>query len=99
MSFSARAKIMRDFESELAIMVELRSPRIVSVFGVVTNDPSYLGLVVEYCSGGDLRTRLDEQPNIDPAQKKLWLSDISLGMKYLYDRHVEHRDVIFVRTT
>jgi hypothetical protein len=44
-----------------AIMVKLRSPRIVAVFGVVTTDPSWMGLVVEFCGGGDLRTRLDAE--------------------------------------
>ena len=31
-----RNKMMKDFATELAIMVKLRSPRIVSVYGVVT---------------------------------------------------------------
>ena len=43
--------MMKDFSTELAIMVKLRSPRIVQVFGVVTTDTSYLGLVVEMCAG------------------------------------------------
>ena len=52
---AARNKMMKAFATELAIMVKLRSPRIVAVFGVVTTDPSWMGLVVEYCGGGDLR--------------------------------------------
>ena len=51
--------MMRDFSTELAIMVKLRSPRIVAVYGVVTTDTTWLGLVVEYCGGGDLREALD----------------------------------------
>ena len=111
---SKRARILHDFCTELAIMVELRSPRCVSVFGVVTADPTFLGLVVEFCEGGDLRTRLDRRSeeegigeaedvqevksgslsdDIEPDQKKLWLSDIASGMQYLYAKKIEHRDL------
>ena len=44
-----RAKVMKAFATELSIMTQLRSPRIVSVIGAVTVDSSYLGLVLEYC--------------------------------------------------
>ena len=76
-------------------MVKLRSPRIVQVFGVVTTDSSWLGLVVEYCSGGDLRAALDadDAASIDEAQRRSWLSDIAMGMAYLYSKGVEHRDL------
>ena len=86
---------MKDFATELAIMVKLRSPRIVSVYGVVTTDSSWLGLVVEYCAGGDLREALDadDAASIDEAQRRSWLSDIALGMAYLYSKGVEHRDL------
>jgi serine/threonine protein kinase len=87
--------MMKDFSTELAIMVKLRSPRIVQVFGVVTTDASYLGLVVEYCGGGDLREALDadDAASIDEAQRRSWLSDIAMGMSYLYSKGVEHRDL------
>ena len=50
----ARGRVMKAFSTELAIMVKLRSPRVVSVLGVVTSDPAWLGLVVEYMAGGTL---------------------------------------------
>ena len=87
--------MMKDFSTELAIMVKLRSPRIVAVYGVVTTDSTWLGLVVEYCGGGDLREALDadDAASIDEAQRRSWLSDIALGMAYLYSKGVEHRDL------
>ena len=95
MTATKRNKMMKDFATELAIMVKLRSPRIVSVYGVVTTDSSWLGLVVEYCAGGDLREALDadDAASIDEAQRRSWLSDIALGMAYLYSKGVEHRDL------
>ena len=88
--------MMKDFSTELAIMVKLRSPRIVAVFGVVTTDASYLGLVVEMCAGGTLREALeadDYATAVDEAQRRRWLLDVALGMSYLYSKGVEHRDL------
>ena len=56
-------------------MVKLRSPRIVSMYGVVTTDSSWLGLVVEYCAGGDLREALDADDyatSVDEKQRRSW---------------------------
>ena len=77
-------------------MVKLRSPRIVQVFGVVTTDTSWLGLVLEYCEGGTLREALEAEDYataVDEAQRRRWLSDVALGMAYLYSKGVEHRDL------
>merc|ERR1719271_1594811 len=53
-----RNKMMKDFSTKRNKMMRLRSPRIVAVYGVVTTDTTWLGLVVEYCGGGDLREAL-----------------------------------------
>ena len=81
MTASGRAKVLKAFSTELAIMVKLRSPRIVQVFGVVTTDTSYLGLVVEMCAGGALREALeadDYATAVDEAQRRRWLLDQSV---------------------
>ena len=96
MTASGRAKVLKAFSTELAIMVKLRSPRIVQVFGVVTTDASYLGLVVEMCAGGALREALEAEDYataVDEAQRRSWLLDVALGMSYLYSKGVEHRDL------
>ena len=93
MSALAREKIFKAFATELAIMIKLRSPRVVNVYGAVTTDPSYMGMVIEFCSGGDLRTRLDTDWNVVDRQRGRWLLDIALGMMYLYEHKVEHRDL------
>ena len=57
--------------------------------------PAKYYLVMEYCSGGDLREALDadDAASIDEAQRRSWLSDIAMGMAYLYSKGVEHRDL------
>jgi tRNA A-37 threonylcarbamoyl transferase component Bud32 len=91
-----RAKVLKAFATELTIMTQLRSPRIVSVIGAITVDSSFLGLVLEYCEGGTLREALavdDYATAVDEAQRRRWLLDVALGMSYLYSKGVEHRDL------
>ena len=72
MTFKKREKMISDFAQELSIMVRLRSPRIALVLGVVTTDPSYLGLVMEYLPGGSLRQALDEGGDLSDDTRRVW---------------------------
>ena len=49
------AKMLNSFKGELAIMVRLRSPRVLSSTAQSATDSTFLGLVMEYCPGGSLR--------------------------------------------
>ena len=88
-----RQKMVNSFKSELAIMVRLRSPRVVQVFGVVTTNPEFLGFVLEFLQGGSLRQVLDDDGRVEEPMRRVWVSDIARGMAYLYSQGVEHRDL------
>lgn len=94
LSMNERQRLLRELSSELAIMMQLHSPLIVRVFGVVTKDPDFFGLVLEYMAEGSLRDRLDETENIIALEcRRSWLADIARGMCYLHRHDVEHRDL------
>ena len=88
-----RQKMLNSFKSELAIMVRLRSPRVVQVFGVVTTNPEFLGFVLEFLQGGSLRQVLDDDGRVEEPMRRVWVSDVARGMAYLYSQGVEHRDL------
>ena len=88
-----RQKMLNSFKGELAIMVRLRSPRVAQFYGVVTTDSTFLGLVMEYCPGGSLRDALNTDDEITSDRRRMWVSDVALGMSYLYSQGVEHRDL------
>ena len=60
---------------------------------MVTTDPTFLGLVMEFCPGGSLRGALDTEDEITSDRRRVWVSDVALGMAYLYSQGVEHRDL------
>ena len=79
--------------TDIAIMVRLRSPRVAQFYGVVTTNSTFLGLVMEYCPGGSLRDALNTDDEITSDRRRIWVSDVALGMSYLYSQGVEHRDL------
>ena len=94
MTATKRQKMLNHFKSELAIMTQLRSPRVARFYGVVTTDTTFLGLVMEYCAGGSLRACLDgESGKVTADLQRVWGLDVALGMAHLYSQGVEHRDL------
>lgn len=74
-----RKKMLADFAAELSMMVLLSGPRVVQVVGVVTVDPRFLGLVMEYCPKGSLRRALDrDDEDITPENQRLWSTDVAV---------------------
>lgn len=51
MALNQRKKITESFMSELDVLVTLRHPSVLCVYGVITDDPVCLQLVVEYAPG------------------------------------------------
>ena len=51
MTLTQRKKITIDFMSELDVLVGLRHPSVLCVYGVITDDPTCLQLVMEYAQG------------------------------------------------
>jgi len=87
-----REKILSSFRREVKIACEVRSQRCVRLLGVVTTDPTYVGLVTEYLEGGSLRAALSSDAAIEQHQRT-WAADVAQGMKYLYAHGIEHRDL------
>ena len=72
-----REKLMTSFLNELKVMLDMFSPRIIRVYGICTIDPTFAGLVIEYCPEGDVRSYLDSNKPLDTQRKTRILMDIA----------------------
>lgn len=88
----------KEFRNEVALMGEIRSQNTVHILGSVTR-PTDLVIIMEYCDGGDLRSRLDGalqgEVQFDKDAQTNMLLDIAFGMRYLHGRpsQIIHRDL------
>ena len=86
---------------EAVMLSQLKHPRVVSyneVFlGSDTTKGNYVGIVMEYCSGGDLfqalcKQRAKKKP-ISQRRVKMWVLQLCEALAYLHSKQVIHRDV------
>eukprot|EP00937_MAST-01D_sp_MAST-1D-sp2_P002342 g2342.t1 len=94
-----RDRVIDDFNSELRIMVQLRNPRVVHIYGAIqqTNE---LMLVIELAPHGTVRELLDRRREaalpFDAENEELirrLLYETACGMHYLVQKGVLHHDL------
>jgi len=78
------------WRAEVAALMQLRHPNVVRCWGVVAADPM-LGIVLEYCAGGDVRHALKGAT----PPRFLWrvADGVAAGMAYMHGMGMLHRDL------
>jgi serine/threonine protein kinase len=82
-------RIANELKQEVSVHIKLRHPNIVTLMAMVF-EPEHYGVVLEYCTYGDVYKFLQLFP-VDWAWKLSLAYDISLGMNYL---HTQQRPII-----
>ncbi|XP_056381988.1 serine/threonine-protein kinase Nek11-like isoform X2 [Hyla sarda] len=81
---------------EAKLLGNLRHPFIVQFFGSFLEKTDFC-IVTEYCEGGDLHCYLQQQKdkgeNLTEGHVMEWLIQLLLGVNYLHERLVMHRDL------
>ncbi len=84
--------ILRRFHREAALIIQLDSPHIVTVYELDESTPTPF-IVMEYVAGVDLRTvlHLDAPLEVDRALR--WVRDIAAGIAVAHNTGLIHRDL------
>ncbi|XP_068786023.1 serine/threonine-protein kinase Nek5 isoform X1 [Struthio camelus] len=79
---------------EVNLLAKMKHANIVT-FYTSLQEKNKLYIVMEYCDGGDLMKRINMQHGVlfDEDQILSWFVQIALGLKYIHDRKILHRDV------
>jgi serine/threonine protein kinase len=80
------------FEREVRIMESIQHDNIVQLIDVIYGT-DLIFLIMEYCSGGDLLDVLDVSGPLADTDSRRILTDLVLGLEYLHDHNICHRDV------
>ncbi|KAI0347832.1 kinase-like protein [Trametopsis cervina] len=81
---------------EVRILTGLNHPGINRVFDV-HNDETFLYIFLQLCTGGDLFSYIvhhkDPESRLNEGEAKYIMYQLILGLKYLHEKHISHRDV------
>ncbi|EGD82718.1 NEK protein kinase [Salpingoeca rosetta] len=94
----ATTKEQRNAFQEAKLLSTLNHPNIVSHReSFISKDNAFLYIVMQYCEGGDLYTRLRQQAAtghlLPETQIMDWFVQIGLALQYLHDKNIMHRDL------
>lgn len=78
--------------SEVEILKSLDHPNILKVFEYFEDDSDYY-IVMEYCQGGDLFSKLESSGAVTERYAARLMKFLLSGLAYLHSRHVVHRDI------
>ncbi|XP_075886566.1 serine/threonine-protein kinase Nek5 isoform X3 [Nelusetta ayraudi] len=89
---SAREK--QSASHEVALLSSMKHGNIVSFFRSF-QEAGKLYIVMEFCDGGDLMRRINQQVGLLLPEEQIldWFLQICLGLKHIHDRKVLHRDI------
>ncbi|XP_077926082.1 serine/threonine-protein kinase Nek5 [Halichoerus grypus] len=81
-------------KKEVILLAKMKHPNIVTFFSSF-QEHNRLFIVMEYCDGGDLMRRIHRQRGVLFSEDQIlsWFVQISLGLKYIHDRKILHRDI------
>jgi len=85
-------KLRQALENEIRIMSESDHPNIVRLYDSL-REGCNLNLILEYCGGGSLEEYLLKKGPLPEEEVLHWLHELALGLKFLHDRNIVHRDI------
>ncbi len=83
---------IKRFQREVLAAAKLLHPNIVTAFDAGEQNGLHF-LVMEYVSGGDLKSLLDRQGPLTVAKALDYTQQIARGMQYAHDKQIIHRDI------
>lgn len=85
-----------DTVNEALVLVKLDHPNIIKYYESFADDSRFY-IVVEYCEGGDLYSRLQYLSKryqfLNEDEVLRWFFQVVSGVNYLHDRNILHRDI------
>lgn len=86
-------RILSEFNKEAIIMAQLgaQCPQLVRLFGICFEEP--YRLIMELLTRGSLYSLLRNDRTLDWTLKSNIARDVAIGLEFLHDRNVIHRDI------
>lgn len=86
-------KIRNDILDEARLQEQLKHERIVRLFHVVDASPVHICMILEYCGGGDLLTRIQEKGAYPEKLASIVVRNVLSALSYMHSKGICHRDL------
>jgi serine/threonine protein kinase len=90
--FLIEQNIFDRFEREVRLMESISHPHLVQLEEVIYL-PDWIGVVMEYCPGGDLLSYISGSAIIQEPQAATIFWQLCNAVKHLHSRNISHRDI------
>ena len=90
-----KEKDRQNIENEVLLLKQLRHPNIVSYKDSFIDKDNYYNIVMIYCDGGDIYTKIKNAKNNHFPETDIldWLVQLCLALSYVHDKKILHRDL------
>ena len=85
-------KLMKLFDTEMAVMSKIKHPNIMHLFEYMETANNYY-LVIQYCNNGDLEEHVKKCKRLSEDEAQYFLMQIMNGFRELHKYKIMHRDV------
>ncbi|RAO73232.1 uncharacterized protein BHQ10_009244 [Talaromyces amestolkiae] len=86
-------KHLKRVGAEFCISSSLHHPNIIQTFDLVQDTDGTFCQIMEYCSGGDVYTRVRSQGKLCATEANCYFKQLLRGLDYLHTTGVAHRDI------
>ena len=88
-------KDRKNIENEVLLLKELKHPNIVSYKDSFLDKENYYNIVMIYCDGGDIYSKIKNTKNKHFSESDIldWLVQLCLALSYIHDKKILHRDL------
>ncbi len=94
---SATQYVREATEREANLLSTLKHPNIITYVEAFYSWDSHLNIVMHYCEGGDLytkiRTKQSEGEMFEETKVIEWCIQICMALEYIHNRNILHRDL------
>jgi hypothetical protein len=77
---------------ELLAMGSLNHPNVCTLLQVIDSGDKIF-MIMEYLSGGELYSYIEEKGKLDEIESRLYFAQICKGLDYIHKQHIIHRDL------
>lgn len=85
------AKLMKLFDTEMAVMSKIKHPNIMHLYEYMETGNNYY-LVIQYCNNGDLEEHIKKAKSLSEEEGVYFLMQIMNGFRELHKYKIMHRD-------